>query len=161
MDQRLVTLKLVLDELGVAPDIGRLDDRKRIQKAVYLGQRAGVDLGYRFGWYLMGPYSPALTRDYFALADAISSGDEEFESFSLRGAAKEALRRAAPIFEKPSAVELAPEAWLEVLASLDYLRRVSKLPPAEARAALADRKPHLSAYIAYAEQVLQDAHLPN
>jgi hypothetical protein len=28
---------------------------------------AGVDLGYRYSWYLRGPYCPALTFDAFAL----------------------------------------------------------------------------------------------
>lgn len=60
MDSNLIALKLFLDDLGVSADIETIDDRKRVQKAVYLGQAAGADLGYRFGWYLLGPYSPSL-----------------------------------------------------------------------------------------------------
>lgn len=34
------------------------DDRLRLQKYVYLIQRLGLSLGYRFNEYLRGPYSP-------------------------------------------------------------------------------------------------------
>ena len=57
MDAKLITLRLFLDALGQSVDIETVDDRKRVQKAVYLGQLSGVDLGYRFSWYVMGPYS--------------------------------------------------------------------------------------------------------
>ena len=63
MEPRLIALRLYLDQLGVSSDIETVSDRKRVQKAVYLGQLSGVDFGYRFGWYLMGPYSTTLTED--------------------------------------------------------------------------------------------------
>src|SRR3712207_9330456 len=50
--------------------------RKRVQKAVYIGQLTGVDLGYRFSWYVKGPYSTALTRDYYDLAEDVNSGED-------------------------------------------------------------------------------------
>ena len=56
MEEKLVVLKLFLDELGIPDSIDTVDERKRIQKAAYLGQLSGVDLGYRYGWYKMGPY---------------------------------------------------------------------------------------------------------
>ena len=78
MENKLIALKVLLDQLGVPDSIETIDDRKRVQKAVYLGQLSGVDLGYRFGWYVFGPYSPALTKDYYSLAEAIASGDRSY-----------------------------------------------------------------------------------
>lgn len=73
MDQRSAALKLVLDHLGTN-DISTVDDRMEVQKAVYLAQKAGVSLGYSYGWYVRGPYSPSLTRDYYDLVDDIPEG---------------------------------------------------------------------------------------
>ncbi len=50
MEARQIVLKLFLSTLGVPADIDTVNDRKRVQKAVYIGQLTGVDLGYRFGW---------------------------------------------------------------------------------------------------------------
>lgn len=91
MDARLITLKLFLDELGIPDEIETIDDRKRVQKAVYLAQLTGVDLSYRFGWYLMGPYSPTLTKDYYSLAEAVASGDKDYESKQLQDVIKSRL----------------------------------------------------------------------
>ena len=93
MEQKLIALKMFLDALGVPETIDTIDDRKRVQKAVYLGQLSGIDLGYRFGWYLKGPYSPALTRDYFGLAEAIGLGDDEYRGRTFSTGVLERMRR--------------------------------------------------------------------
>jgi hypothetical protein len=54
MEKHQIALKLFLDELGVPIDTNNINDRKLAQKAVYLGQLSGVDLGYRFGWFSTG-----------------------------------------------------------------------------------------------------------
>src|SRR2546421_10312433 len=144
MDSRLILLKLFLDELGVPDDIATVDDRKRVQKAVYLGQRSGLNLGYRFGWYLMGPYSPGLTKDYFALSEAISSGDREYESHALGPTSKAQLHRIASLCLVPANVAASQEDWLELLASLHYLRTVSGYSHAKSQDVLRVQKPHLA-----------------
>ena len=62
MDATHIVLKLVVKELGEQGDIQTLEDRKIFQKAVYLGQLSGLDLGYRYSWYLRGPYPPKNRR---------------------------------------------------------------------------------------------------
>ena len=74
MDGRLVVLNRFVEALGENADIENFEDRKRFQKAVYLGQVAGVDLGYRYGWYVKGPYSTDLTQDYYAMSEAVAGG---------------------------------------------------------------------------------------
>src|SRR5579859_255616 len=127
MEARLIALKLFLDELEVPVTIDTIDDRKRVQKAVYLGQLAGVPLGYRFGWYKKGPYSPDLTKDYYGLADSIAMGDHEYQGKQLNQPFRDRLEPIRPLLCVPPGVNLAQEDWLELVASIHYLHKISKL----------------------------------
>ena len=156
MEPRLITLKLFLEQLNISPKIETVDDRKRVQKAVYLGQRTGVDLSYRFGWYLMGPYSPTLTKDYYNLADALESLNErEYQEYQLQEPIKAKLSHALPLLMPPETVLLTQDQWLELVASYDYLRRVSKETHKDAVQTLEKEKPHLVKYINQAQAILQ------
>ncbi len=159
MDKRLVVLKLFMDELGVPSDINTLDDRKRVQKAVYLGQLTGADLSYRFGWYLMGPYSPTLTKDYYSLSEAIASGDREYEKHKLQRAWRERLSGIRPLMDVPEDVNLTQENWLELLSSLHFLLKIRKLDPDEAKSVLHEKKPHLGSFVDKAKAKLEEARL--
>lgn len=147
MEARLIALKLFVDELGLDHDISTVQTRKRFQKAVFLGQVAGADLGYRYGWYLMGPYSPTLTRDYYELSEAISMESEEINSYQLNPSIKETLDRIKPLFSVPGDVALPQEDWLELLGSIFYLKNISKLEDASMREKIREEKPQLQAYI--------------
>lgn len=48
---------------------GDFDQRLILQKTVYLLQVFGLFLGYRFNWYLRGPYSIAVARHGYELVD--------------------------------------------------------------------------------------------
>lgn len=61
MRMEITNLKLVLDELNIPSDYSTIKQRTTVQKAVYLAQCAGVDLGYTFGWYTKGPFCPELS----------------------------------------------------------------------------------------------------
>lgn len=151
MNNRQIALKLLLDELGVNPSIETQDDRKRVQKAVYIGQTAGIDLGYRFSWYLMGPYSPDLTQDYYALAEEMQAGDKSWEGKMLKGEYTQSLRDIRQHL-KPK-IQLEDSSWLELLASYHYLRRVSKKTHDEARSVFERQKPTLLPHIDLAKEV--------
>jgi uncharacterized protein YwgA len=159
METRLIVLKLLLDTLGIPSDILTVDDRKRVQKGVYLGQITGVDLGYRFGWYLKGPYSPALTKDYYSLAEAIAAGDREYESVELQDGLVRKLKKAAPLVEAPRGVPLSPEDWLELLSSVHYLQKVAQSSKVAAEETLKAEKPRLVKYFKKADSVLHKAGL--
>src|ERR1700680_4200455 len=125
MEPRLTVLALLLDALGVGADIETVDDRKRVQKAVYVAQRSGVDLGYRYSWYKRGPYSRALTRDYYELADSIEIG-EHTNGDKLRPASLAKLRKLRPLFAAPQETGLAQADWLELVALVGFLRAVQR-----------------------------------
>lgn len=157
MDTRLTVLKLFLEKLGISDAIDTVDDRKRVQKAVYLGQfLSRVDLGYRFGWYIMGPYSPDLTRDYYSLAEAIASGDREFEGMELVEPVRASLEQVLPILKKPQDFGGPIEDWLEIVASYHYLRRVSVMDDSEAKDTLNKKKPLLAPFAKLAEDTLRE-----
>ncbi|MCF8719138.1 hypothetical protein [Nitrospina gracilis] len=159
METRLIVLKLFLEELGVGHDIETVDDRKKVQKAVYLGQLSGVDLGYRFSWYLMGPYSPSLTKDYYELAEEMPSlGGKEGDN-ELLDEVKNKLNSVSSLFEKPSDCPLKPEQWLEILASVHYLLKVSKLSDSEALKIINEEKPALYSQFEKAKNELTKAKL--
>ena len=146
MEIKLVLLKLFLDKLGVSFKTDTFDERKTIQKAVYLGQLTDVDLSYRFGWYLKGPYSPALAEDYYHLADELELGDEGYQEYQLKKSLSDKLEKVKPLFEKPEKFGLEKVDWLELVASCDYLRRVRRLNDNEIDEALKKGKSHLYEY---------------
>lgn len=154
METNLIALKLLLDTLSISPAIDTVDDRKRIQKTVYLAQLTGLDLGYRFGWYLRGPYCASLTRDYYALADALTveAADVENKQFSTEVTGM--IRKVNPLFSTPSGVPLAQEDWLELVASLHFLRKISCYDEAKSTEVLKDKKAQLAPYINQAQAAL-------
>lgn len=159
MEPRHLALKLFLEELGVPVSIDTFTDRKRVQKAVYLGQRAGVDLGYRFGWYHYGPYSPRLARDYYELEDAVAIEDTAMPGPTLAPPVRQRLDRVKPALEVPESVNLQAPEWFELVASLDYLLKVRHLSHEEALHVLKDEKADLSPYANDAVQALERAGL--
>ena len=153
MRESLVALKLVLDNLGVPSAVSKLDERMLVQKAVYLAKAAGVDLGYSYGWYVYGPYSPPLTRDYFALDEALAT-EEPPSDVALQQDVARSLGGARALLNVPDGVDLQREKWAELVASLIFLEDESRLGLEEARKVIAKRKPHLSAYVDRAQSVV-------
>lgn len=61
-DKTALRLVAALRELGIQPSIETFAQRKTIQKLVYFLEVFGVNLNFRFGWYLHGPYSSSVTH---------------------------------------------------------------------------------------------------
>lgn len=150
-----MVLKLFLDALDVSPEFRSVHDRKRLQKAVYLGQLSGVDLGYRFGWYIMGPYSPPLARDYYQLAEELVTSQADVSAKQLLPNVAALLERISPLLKPPATVKLPDADWLELLASYHYLRAVSRNSRADAEARLQTQKPHVAPWLDQADAALR------
>ena len=128
MDRQQIAVKLTVDGLSLPFNTDYFTDRLIMQKAVYLSQAAGVNLGYYYHWYLHGPYSPSLTRDEFAVAMDISAGLDESIGWKLDESSSKRLERIRPIFWEPERDNLARK--LELLASIHFLidrKQVSKV----------------------------------
>ncbi len=150
-----ITLKLFLDALGIPPKISTLNDRKKVQKAVYIGQKAGVDLGYSYGWYLLGPYSPELTQDYFTLNDDLETGNVDYENYKLVESSTTKLSAIKSLMETPSEVNLSQEDWLELVASIIYKEK-KKDGIEVIKDSLRQKKPHLMDYFDVAVKKLNE-----
>jgi len=96
-----------------------------LQKKIYLLQISGLDLRYRYNWYLHGPYCSSLTEDAFLLKDELNY-DEDFKEYTLSSNAKNDIEMAKKIWEAPENVD--SRSWLELLASLHYLKHTAYWP---------------------------------
>lgn len=144
MEPRIKVLELFLDALGEDSEISSFSDRLRVQKAVYLGQLFGADLGYRYSWYIKGPYCTSLTQDYFEL-DQKNEADNE--QWVLNPELTEKLTQARAFLTKPDEVNLTKAQWYELLASLHYLYAVSKMPTESVKNKISETKPYLVDWI--------------
>lgn len=124
MDEQLIALKLCVDEIG-GFSMSHFNGRLAYQKKVYLMQLFGVDLGYRFEWYLRGPYCTELTTAGFEIDMHGENVDNYAKDYELSREAKERLDRCKDMISRPIPEGLEQEEWLELLASMHYLARVA------------------------------------
>lgn len=107
---------IVFQEMAVSKDT--FEDRLICQKKVYLLQELGTDLGYRYNWYVRGPYSPSLTNYVYTNLDVLRSQD--FSEFKLsQDAAKNIALVNSLVAKKKQELDIV--GWYELLASLLYI----------------------------------------
>ncbi len=51
--------------LSIRPKVSDFQSKLVMQKTVYLLQIMGIKIGYSYGWYVRGNYSPELTKDLY------------------------------------------------------------------------------------------------
>ena len=126
MNKEHILLKLVLDKIGFGglEEIGDFTKRKILQKKIYLLQLTGLDLGYRYNWYLKGPYCPALADATFTLREEIKY-ENEFDEYELNSKTLRKLDKLDEIIALPNALQTEVSEWLELLASLHYLKHIA------------------------------------
>src|SRR6266446_4558939 len=121
MNRQQILLALALDEAGIPVRVGLFDERFLLQKGVYLLQEAGVHLGYRYRWYLRGPYSTDLASDAFFLAGQKQSVKQELASWQLDVESKGRIGVVKELLGGHQLSKLVKR--LELLASVLYLIR--------------------------------------
>lgn len=132
MERRQIGLKLAMDRLGLDVKVESFDDRLILQKAIYLAQAAGANLGYYYRWYLRGPYCPAVAEDGFAIQAELSQGMDKAKAWAFDAASAAKLQRIRGMMNVTPREELAKK--LELLASVHFLverRQVSGKDPVE------------------------------
>ena len=159
MDRTLTNLSRVLSELEIGDSINTLDERVTVQKAVYLAQVIGVNLGYQYSWYIMGPYSRDLAKDYYTLHEYPRENRQEIAQWTLREPFASALKKIKEVMSIPEGVQLTPRQWLELLASVHYLRKFGKLDESNTQQRLAGEKPLLAPYASQAAKSLDSQGL--
>ena len=159
MEERLMVLAIFLKEFGVDISVESLSQRKTIQKAVYLGQLSGISFGYSYGWYLMGPYSPSLTQDYFQLTQETAVGQNDWEKKTFTSAVMAHFNKIKPLMTAPQNWPYEQVDWLELVASLHFLIAKSKKAYDVAVATLEKEKAKLASFAPQAKIALQQAGL--
>jgi hypothetical protein len=130
MERRQIGLKLVMDDLCLDIKLENFEDRLILQKATYLAQAAGVNLGYYYRWYLRGPYCPAVAEDGFAIKAEPPQGIDETKNWALDAGSAAKLKRIRAMMAVEPREELAKK--LELFASAHFLvdrRQVSGRDP--------------------------------
>ncbi len=97
MDRQQILLGKVLEAAQMSLNVGTFDERLILQKAVYLLQSAGVHLGYRFRWYLRGPYSPDMTAGAFGIVGEGEAARQELHGWKLDSETRERIERMKPL----------------------------------------------------------------
>lgn len=114
-----------------------LDDRIKLQKAVYVLENMGVHVGdYSFSWNKYGPYSLALDSDAQNCSD-IEEQEVVFSSF-----AEEKFGKIRNYIEKKNTYSCVN--WMECIASLLYLKNIFRFTESDLVHELMERKPYLS-----------------
>lgn len=117
-----------LQVLGIHPKMDTFADRKKVQKLVYMLDKA-FDMGFNFSynWYLHGPYSPEVTRLVFDVIEGrqvVSSNPGILSTKDLRKIDRMKLFLGNDIKFNDK---------LELLVSLHYLMQYLKDPRMRAR----------------------------
>ncbi len=156
MKSHVIALKLILDELGIEPKIDTAEQRKLIQKVVYLCQEAGLDMNYYYSWYKMGPYSPGLARTYYEMNDDILCSSSIFNGQSLNQEAKNILIRIKNILQVPEKeTKLELHQWLELVASFLFLIKEAHQNKKTAKETINVEKHNLYSMVENAEKALK------
>ena len=159
MEEKEIALKLVLDAIGEDTSISSVDDRVRLQKAVYICQELGIPLGYNYSWYVKGPYSTSLTQDYYSLNAALSLGDDNAHGLALNDSLANRVAVVRTCLAHPENLQVAKHHWLEALCSLHYLLKHSRKSYDDAVSFLSTVKPHLNAVVPAAYARLKSVEL--
>lgn len=114
-----------------------LENRIKLQKAVYLLENMGVHIGdYSFSWNKYGPYSLGLDSD----AQNCSMEEEQeviFSDFAEKGFKK--IRRCIE-----QRIDYSCVQWVECISSLFYLKNIFRFQESNLLRELECRKPYLS-----------------
>lgn len=114
-----------------------LDNRIKLQKAVYLLENMGVDVGdYSFSWNKYGPYSLGLDSD----ARNCSMKVEQEVCFSA--AAEHGFEKLREYINE--LIEYNCTRWMECIASLHFLKNIYRVKESQLISELEKRKPYLS-----------------
>ena len=139
--ERPLSLLATFNALELEINVQTFDTRFFIQKNAYFLQEFGTDLGYEFGMYVHGPYSPALARNAYALQDLEYEADE-IRSVTVNTEVGTRMRAFIEDVDQLISRNKGRKYWLELFASLHFLckyayPKIKNLEDAKSRSKLA------------------------
>ncbi len=124
MNRQQILLALTLRNAQVPLSVKTFDDRLVLQKAVYLLQAANIHLGYRYRWYLRGPYSTDVASDAFFVVGQSESLNDELQRWVLDDTSRQRIEQLKPLFTT-NGPRPVPQR-LELLASVLFLLKTNQ-----------------------------------
>ena len=118
--ERNLQLLATFHAIGLDIDVQTFENRLLIQKSVYFLEQFDADLGYTFGMYIRGPYSPTLARDAYTLQELDYSPDE-IKAVHINSNVRSKMRAFMDSIDKLVDNKKNRQYWLELLASLHFL----------------------------------------
>lgn len=125
MADRKILLNMVLGKFN-GLKLDSFADRLVLQKRLYLLQLFGLDLGYRYNWYVHGPYCPTLTEEAFAVQQGLADIKKTSQSFELSEAAKDITEDYLQFEASLGESDIAKS--LELAASIHFLKHIGFVP---------------------------------
>lgn len=110
-------LNEIYRELEVNTDLSSFSNRKLLQKLTYLIEVFGINLGFKFSWYVHGPYDRHLTS---VLYD--DSPEESNRSVSENSNQSQCLKNLKEFLGN----DITSSRNLELIVSLHYLNHIGK-----------------------------------
>ena len=124
MNRQQSLLALTLREAQVPLSVKTFDDRLVLQKAVYLLQAANIHLGYRYRWYLRGPYSTEVASDAFFIVGQHETLNEELKRWVVDDTSRQRIEQLQPLFTPNGRRPISQR--LELLASVLFLLKTNQ-----------------------------------
>lgn len=121
MAERKVLLNMVLESFD-GLHIDAFDERLTLQKRIYLLQLFGIDLGYRYSWYVHGPYCSVLTDDAFDLKADPGVAQRLSKAYELSPKSKRRISEYKNFESTLSGSSLSKA--LELAASIHFLKHI-------------------------------------
>jgi uncharacterized protein YwgA len=131
MDRQQILLAKSLEAARVPLSVKTFNERLILQKSVYLLQSAGIHMGYRFRWYIRGPYSPDMTAGAFGIVNEGEYGEKELRGWKLDDESSARARKLQPLLHQEGESEAEQARRLELLASALFLFRTEQAKPSD------------------------------
>lgn len=126
MISKTIELSMFSDLLGFNVNMNSFKSRLELQKMIYLLQVNGINLGYKYNWYLHGPYCSDLAKVGFEYEEEILiSKNFRIEKDKWIGLIDEEVKLRIQninrwiMDNKPDSMEKVD--WIELLTSIHFI----------------------------------------
>lgn len=131
MDRQQILLAKSLEAADVPLDVTSFHDRLILQKTTYLLQCAGIHIGYRFRWYIRGPYSPDMTAGAFGIVNEGDYATKALRGWKLDDESAKLAQNLRPLLHKKGESKTDQSRRLELLASILFLFKTEQAKPGD------------------------------
>ena len=140
--EKLYPILIYIFTTGKLPSKDSYEERLLWQKVGYLAQQLGASLDeYKFNWYKAGPYSPSYTSLLYNSPNYV----DELNNYILADYTREKLLPLKEIYSS-APKDISIPRWFELVASILYIKRESKLEKEAVFKSLIRKKPFFNEY---------------